>query len=453
MPASSLQAYSEQVVKAFGLHNQGELVAGRWCLESPHGPVCLSAYEGDPMFLDWLGPRLEDLEGVTTRLSVSRLLRAVSGHYYTTINGQAVILHGFATGPPCDVHNSFELFSVSAGLAQVHQLSLQETVATPADWNEELQRAHHDAQHLTRPKLPRRVQPAWELLWETWQLCLDQSQSRWAAAGINGRQSLLMGIKHFPDFIYVADRHEVHYNSVERCTTGPAAVELATLVRASEYSLHTAESILLSYQRVRSLSNLEKQQLLACLWFPWEVNAQDLMVPGLSIMAINRMRRLLEQKVAWVTELGEQLLPGLDDDPTGFDTIDTLQTDPDAPLLENGDVRSSIEKEGPVVPEKKAAEQRLIKQNEVEKPEPEKVQAVVDESAPAISLQSATDKKVLVWKPFPRPLGAPPEEPTAEIEPEQEAVLPEEEDLDDETVEEETTPSVDEVADDEDIEP
>lgn len=416
MPASGPHAYSEQVAKAFGINDRGELIAGRWCLDSPLGPACMSVYEGDPLFLDWLGPWLEDAQGVTSRLSISRLLPTASGHYYASINGQSIILQSFAAGPLCDIHNSFELFSVSTGVAWVHQFSLGKADVMPVDWTVELRTAKKAADQLKRPRLPKRAQPIWELLAETWRLCLDEAWTKWAAAGLGSMWSLLLGIKGFSDFVYVPDRHLVHYNAVDRCHAGTPAVELAHVLRSSEYSLSTAESILLSYQRVRLLREVEKQQLLACLWFPWEITIEELEAPGLNVVTMNRMRRTLERKVAWVAELGEQLLPDLEDDVPDFDQ---QVPKPDEELPSPRIATVSIEKEGLDLFEKNEPKttvqmQEQVKQTNVQETAPNQPDAGAEVEAPNIQMQSKPDPKVLVWKPFPRPLGAPPEDPTPE---------------------------------------
>jgi len=384
------------IANAFGISDEGMVLNGVFCLNTPFGLATPSVYRGDLDFLQWLGTQVPQINTRLGRLSLSRLLTAPSGRFYAEVGGETVLLSVLETGPSCDPRNAFELFTVAAGLAHVHQQEVGVAGAAP-DWLKYYQMQRDKLAQLTPTNLPKRALIAWANLEETWRLCAEEAINLLSQLRDMARElCLVLGLQSFSDFVYLADRHQVHYNLVVRCHLDSPAVDLARLVASAGSEGRIAHNMLLSYQRVRRLTKGECQELFAHLWFPHEVDLAIFSDPTVTPLRLQRACHLLQEKIGMISELEDILLPTAEEpsgqrerevltvnekkvEPAQIDAVE-LQLEPvlDEPLA----AAETAEEAMPAVP----AEQEA-KREEVQ-----------------INMIAATTRRASVWGPFPAPL-------------------------------------------------
>ena len=458
-----------QISKAYGLLDQGGVTDGEFYLSTPIGLAAPSFYQGDPAFLERLGPRLMGLQGKLGRLSVSRILATTTGCYSQRSGGEVVLLSTWERGPACDPHNNFELFTVLAGLAHFHRVTSQAEMGTMPNWRAFYSRLRTELPNVKHPNLNKRALTYWEGLVETWRICLDEGLDILGKiAQSDLTPSLVLGVQSFNDFVYLADLHMVHYNPVARCHWNSPVVDVAMLLLSTEGDVRLAKNMLLSYEKVRNLSLAEKQLVLAYLWFPREVTLAELQAPELNILGIKRMQSLLELKIGLISDIEELLLPPRTEDelhPFNEDEEDDVdmekevfQVNPKAakkmqverpagtalavdlkpeqvailrvqaalnPVLDILGIVSTAEGELGALSERcmqaePVEEVRLVEEERV-LIDQEVAEEVLPREDPRKEEQEPVKpaKKTLIWKPFPRPLNAPPEAvvtPTAVVE-------------------------------------
>jgi len=470
--SDSLEIWSpDEIVKAYGLPEQRLDQGEDGCVQTPFGLARPFLYPGNPELLQRMGPLLANLGGKLGRLSLSRLLITVSGQYLLTHDDRTLLVSTWESGPACDIHNTFELFTILAGVAHWHHLTSQPGRQVLDDLKEQYAAILAESLQLTRhPDLNKRALRYWEELMETWRNCIQEGLAVVSQVdGCEFSSCFSLGVNDFSDFVYLADLHRVHYNRVDRCRVGLPTEDLTALLKASEGDLQVMESMLLSYTKVRNLSLAEQKLILAELWFPDEVSLEDLQSPSLNILALRRMQGALERRMALVSDLEEvlclpeagQSLVGQSSEAAGeVDDHEEVQTvaqrgpkggsrrvvdvdDRKPPVSQEAaeagqiDSASSLpQAELEATPKERPA---AITQamEEVEPMEEEKLQveqedvAVAPDAAEVEEAAAKPAKKVMVWKPFPRPLNAPPEPPVVEqpveqVEPEEEPVSSEE---------------------------
>lgn len=436
--ADSLAVWRElKIARAYGLSDQGEVINGEYLQRTQAGLASPSFYQGDPAFLQWLGGQLMALPGQLSRLTLSQLLATLDGRYSLATPAGRVLLASWEPGPACDPHNNFELFTVLAGVAHLHQRTERPDAAIASQWTGKLNQLRNELQTVQPPNLHKRALSYWHNLLDTWRVCLEEAQvllSRAASARLS--TSLVLGLQSFSDFVYLADVHMVHYNPVGRCHWDSPMVDLAMLLLSSEGDHRLAESMLLSYEKVRPLSAAEKQLALALLWYPREISLTELQTPDLNILNIRRLQGLLELKIGLISELEELLLPK----PMEPDTPVRVRTPPDTETVASA-ADATIpfaDLAGIASPVTSLADQELVE--EVSSVETEKLtmdaEARQEEVSSADALSNDAEsadaagaeaeerlepeeerqqpevrpnKRVMIWKPFPRALNAPPE--------------------------------------------
>lgn len=370
-------------------------------------------YQGDPAFLQWLGAQLVDLEGKLGRLRLSRLVTTLDGKYYAQSNDQVAILTTVEAGPTCDAHNTFELFTIAAGLAHVHSLTQGVAWGSRKDWSSYYQSLQEKLEQLEPPVLPRKVISAWTILEETWRLCLEQASTLSAALSDSASiTALVLGAQTFADFVYLPDLHCVHYNQVASCRIDSPAIELARLMAATG-EVKLAENLLLSYQRVRQISPAEGREILAHLWFPREIELMQLYSQQLNALSIRRFYGMLQAKIALISELEELLLTVEEADGSEKEVFDMAhRKEPNVDSVSKTDIltvadRVGLENNQPIGISK--TEEREVLEPRAKNAD----QVMLSDEQPKISLDAKKETRPLVWKPFPRPIGAP--EPDTEV--------------------------------------
>lgn len=464
--SDSLGVWSKgEVVRAYGLPEQSREQAEAGLVSTAFGLARPVLYQDNQEFLHSLVPLLTSSAGKLGRLSLSQVLSTRSGQYTLARDDQTLCLATWETGPVCDPHNTFELFTVLAGVAHWHQLTGRPGHQVLDAWQERYQGLLQESTQLSRhPDLNKRALRYWEDLLDTWRNCIKEGLA--LISQVKGSElaaCVSLGVESFADFIYLPGLHRVHYNWVDRCRVGLPTEDLAALLGSCEGDLQVMESMLLSYTKVRSLSLSERKLVLAELWLPGEISLENLQAPNLNILALRRMQAALERRMTLVSDLEDVLcLPAADHDcaDSGSElareednaeevlivaqrgtrnasrkaTSEEARPSLSAEAIDSGQVGS-----GPdlitIARDQSKTETRAV---EEEKPmDEEKVQveaeevAVTPETADSVAEASARPtKKVMVWKPFPRPLNAPPEplvaEPVEQIHPEEEPVAPEE---------------------------
>lgn len=438
------------IAKAYGLPDQGEACAGEFRLATPFGQARPTLYQGDSEILERLGPLLADSRGKLGKLTLSRMLATSSGRYSLASGGSLMVLSTWEAGPVCDTHNTFELFTIMAGVAHWHQLTCQPGREVLQSRQQRYESLLLESLRTTKhPDLSKRSLRYWEELMDTWRNCIREGLAllnQVSAADLFS--CVLLGIESFQDFVYLSDMHQVHYNRVDRCHVGLPTDDLTALLRACEGDLRIAESMLLSYTKVRSLSSAEQQLILAELWFPIELTLDELLSPNLNILALRRMQGLLEQKMALISDLEELLyLPALDRelDALEQDMSEYFDQEKEAAAVATRTTRNmqragtavSVNKSQPndsssleaepterglglehsepsiAVEDLPTAQAEAVEEaksmDEERTPLEQEQGTALSTAADSETVETAATKKALVWKPFPRPLNAPPE--------------------------------------------
>lgn len=396
------------IAEAFGIADEGLVLHGVFCLNTPFGLATPSLYRGNLNFLQWLGAALPQINTRLGRLGVSRLVKAPSGHYYANIADDIVILSTLEAGPSCDPRNAFELFTVAAGVAHVHQQPVQAVSGSAPDWLTYYQAQADKLAQLRPPNLPKRSLAAWTHLEETWRLCVEEAINVLdELKQVPKETCLTLGLNSFSDFVYLADRHQVHYNSVANCHLGSPVIDIARLVISASGETRIAHNMLLSYQRVRELSQQERKELLAHLWFPHELDLTLLADSSANPLHLQRASNMLQEKIGMISELEDILLTPSNEETEVQNEKEVLVVSRKkanvptvaAPELEieksetsEMEVVEQVETQPEVVAE--CAEEQVEEQQDVQ------------DETPVINMTATTKKQATVWGPFPPPLGA-----------------------------------------------
>ena len=397
------------IADAFGVADEGLVLHGAFCLNTPLGYATPSLYRGNPDFLEWLGSEIPRINTRLGRLSISRLLEAKTGRYYTSIADDMVILSTLESGPSCDPHNAFELFTVAAGVAHVHQQLVPAIGNIAFDWLAYYQAQADKLRQLRPESLSKRAHVAWSNLEETWRLCVEEAidmLNSLKSKPTSPKPCLVLGLQSFSDFVYLADRHQVHYNSVANCHFGSPTIDIARLIISASGETRIAHNMLLSYQRVRELSENECKEILAHLWFPHELDLESLADCPINTLILQRAANQLQEKIGMISEL-EDILLTPEEEPEVMSEKEVLDV---AKKPERTPAKKEQQEVLEVVttPEPKAeVEQQVVEQTvgeelevkQVEEPEAAKAEA------PLISVTATAKKKATVWGPFPTPLG------------------------------------------------
>lgn len=408
------------IANAFGIADEGLVLNGAFCLKTPLGLATPTLYRGDLDFLQWLGAELPHLNTKLGRLGLSRLLQAPSGNYYAAVSDEYVLLSTLETGPSCDPHNAFELFTVAAGVAHVHRQKIAITAEQTPNWLLYYQAQRDKLAQLSPPNLPKRTLAAWSHLEEVWRLCVEEAMNLLGNVDQSSREvCLTLGLQSFSDFVYLADRHQVHYNLVANCQLDSPAVDIARLLAAAGGETRVANNLLLSYQRVRQLTPSESKEVLAHLWFPYEVDLALLQDQAANPLSLQRACTLLRDKIGMISELEDILLTPCEE----IESQDEELQDEKEVLVVSG-VKAG--RPGVVEPEKLSVPEAepQITEEEIAEPTVEvEAELAVEEQQPAmavevphINMAAAVSKRAAVWGPFPRPLGAPPVPPQPDAE-------------------------------------
>ncbi|NLY53835.1 MAG: hypothetical protein GX060_04330 [Firmicutes bacterium] len=402
------------IAQIFGVEDEGLVQNGVFCLSTPFGPAAPSVYRGDVRFLQWLGAELPSITTRLGRLGLSRLLPTPAGQYYANLGGEYVLLATLETGPICDVHNAFELFTVSVGLAHVHAQDVGGITSSSPDWSTYYQAQRDKLEQIRPPDLSRRARAAWALLEESWQLCIDEAVSLLADIPREARATCLtLGLKSFSDFIYLPDLHRVHYNPIANCRLDSPAVDIARLLLSASGDVRVIHNMLLSYQRVREIPPVEGQEILAHLWFPHEIDLQVLGEQGANTLSVQRHYNLLRDKIAMIAEVEDLLSP--------FEQGENNEEETE--VLSMAKRQSREARTNPVTLTTAGEEDNILTQEQVELVEPagdgEPVnvsqpqevpepapEVAEEETVPRINLEAKREVKPIVWGPFPKPLGA-----------------------------------------------
>ncbi|HHW98233.1 MAG TPA: hypothetical protein GX738_01230 [Firmicutes bacterium] len=399
------------IAKAFGISDEGMVLNGVFCLNTPLGLATPSVYRGDLDFLQWLGAQLPQINTQLGRLSLSRLLKAPSGQFYAKIGQETVILSTLETGPSCDPRNAFELFTVAAGLAHVHQQRV-EVGGTAPDWLKYYQAQRDKLAQLAPPNLPKRASAAWANLEEVWRLCAEEAINLLKKLKDLPRASCLaLGLQSFSDFVYLADRHQVHYNLVAKCHLDSPAVDMARLVSAAGSETRIAHNMILSYQRVRKLTDEECREFFAHLWFPHEVELEVFSDVSVNPLRLQRARTVLQEKIGMISELEDILLPPADEvDGQREKEVVTVNEKKVTPAqMDEPELQLEPVLEEPVAePE---VEMEVSPEPIVDNDKPQEV----EQDEVRINMTATTPKRTTVWGPFPAPLNK--AEATTEPEP------------------------------------
>lgn len=391
------------IADAFGIADEGLVLHGAFCLNTPLGFATPSLYRGNPEFLQWLGAELPHLNTKLGRLSLSQLLKGATGHYYTSIADDIVILSTLESGPSCDPHNAFELFTVAAGVAHVHRQPVQSAGGKAPDWAS-CYEAQKDKLAQVRPaNLSKRALVAWLNLEETWCLCVEEAINMLKSLEPASQEtSLVLGLQSFSDFVYLADRHQVHYNLVANCHLGSPAIDIARLLTSASGETRIAHNMLLSYQRVRELTQDGYREILAHLWFPHELDLALLTDSSANPLLLQRASNQLQEKIGMISEL-EDILLTPDEDPGIISEKEVLDVSK-KPARISAKTESLDAPETVIKPETEAEVTGQIITEELEL-EPVEEAAAVKTEAPLISVTATAMKKTTVWGPFPTPLG------------------------------------------------
>lgn len=402
------------IANAFGIVDEGLVLNGAFCLNTPLGLATPTLYRGDLNFLQWLGTELSYINTRLGRLGLSRLIKAPSGDYYATVSGECVLLSTLETGPSCDPHNAFELFTVAAGVAHVHRQKVAITVGEAPDWLTYYQTQRDKLAQLTPPNLPKRSLAAWSHLEETWRLCVEEAMNLLSnLKGVSKEICLTLGLQSFSDFVYLADRHQVHYNLVANCHLDSPAIDIARLVATAGSETRVAHNMLLSYQRVRQLTLNESKEILAHLWFPHEVDLALLQDQSANPLSLQRACNLLRDKIGMISELEDILLTPSEEVEmqSEKEVLVVSKKQASIPKVAESEIQVVLDVD-PQVDEEEVCEQAV---EAVSEPETDEQQQIIPIEAPRITMLAEATKRAAVWGPFPRPLGAPAEPPKLEV--------------------------------------
>ncbi len=399
------------IARAFGIVDEGLVVNGAFCLNTPLGLAVPSLYRGDVEFLQWLGVKLPSIVSNLGRLGLSQLVQAPTGDYYARVDGEVVLLSTLETGPTCDPHNAFELFTVAAGLAHVHQQTLGVANGRVSDWLMYYESQRDKLAQLKPPSLSKRALVAWTFLEEAIRVCMEEAVN--GLKVVSSVPCLNLGLTSFTDFIYLADRHLVHYNSIERCCIDSPAVEIAHLLASTEGEIRIAHNMLLSYQRVRKIPCLEAKELLAHLWFPHEVGLDLLTDQSVNPLTLQRAYNLLQDKIGMISELEDILLASEEEVAVQEGKEILTMSKRKEGVSKVLDTHSQGIEAGEVPQDEievSREEQQESSQQAVQDDKPDVVESMdrgaEHEELPHISMEAIVTKKATVWGPFPRPLGA-----------------------------------------------
>lgn len=394
-----IDASLAEIALLYGLKPESHLVDKECCLNTRNGLAAVHLYVGAARDIIWVGSCLDELAKRGVK-GLSSLLRTNTGELVAHVSKHQVFLTNYVPGAACDAANTFEVRAIGRLLGDVH-------------------RASEDILYFY-PQPEGRVSPPWHLgareRTAYWQLAVHKY--RQAARGEALRQLLndaeesltsleelerlydgqsVISFAHlrFSKFVYVSEGHSVHLNYAHDSFVEPNYVGLAELLLDSGYTGDTCLHLLSAYQAVHPVSDIEWQMLFAYLTYPHEW-AQELddMTRGRPLLKGPATLEQLQRKREWLDWLSEHLVIAKRMEKGGF-VLKSEDKRPEVVPVEVETVpvveQSDEETEGKVEVEQEQTLEAVEPQPEAEKP-----------------------KASIVWKPFPRPLGAKQDEPLDE---------------------------------------
>lgn len=393
-----LDASLAEISTLYGLKAESHLVDKECCLTTPEGLAAVHVYVGATADITWVGSCLDELNKRGVK-GLGSLLRTNTGELVVNVSKHQVFLTKYVPGAACDAANTFEVRAVGRLLGDVH-------------------RASEDILYFC-PQPEGRLSPIWCLGAREraayWQLAVHKY--RQAARGEALRQLLndaeeslasleelaqiydspsVISFTHltFEKFVYVSEAHTVHLNCAHDCFVEPNYIALAELLLDTGYRGDTCLHLLAAYQASHPISDIEWHMLFAYLKYPHEW-AQELddMTRGRPLLKGPTTLEQLQRKREWLDWLSEHLVV--------------------IKRMEKGGCILKIEDKHPEVVPVVADTARVEEQVEVEAVrEPEVVTDLVEEVELPVEVEKP--RASIVWKPFPRPLGAKQEEPLVE---------------------------------------
>jgi len=394
-----LDASLAEISTLYGLKPKSHLVDKECCLITREGLAAVHLYVGAACDIVWVGSCLDELAKRGVK-GLGSLLRTNTGDLVVNISKNQVFLTNYVRGAACDAANTFEVRAIGRLLGHVH-------------------RASEDILYFC-PQPEGRVSPLWRLGAREraayWQLAVHKY--RQAARGEALRQLLneaeeslssleeleriydgqpVISFAHlsFGKFVYVSEGHTVHLNYAHDCFVEANYIGLAELLLDSGYTGDTCLHLLAAYQAVHPMSDIECQMLFAYLTYPHEW-AQELddMTRGRPLLKGLTTLEQLQRKREWLDWLSEHLVIAkrmgkggceLKSEDKRLDVVPVVVEE--TPVAEQGG-------------EGKVDEVEVLQEQLGE----------IEELQPKVRKPKAS----IVWKPFPRPLGANQEEPLVE---------------------------------------
>ena len=394
-----LDASLAEISTLYGLKPESHLVDKECCLTTRDGLAAVHLYVGAASDIIWVGSCLDELTKRGIK-GLGSVLQTNTGEMVAYVSKHQVFLTNYVPGASCDATNTFEVRAIGRLLGDVH-------------------RASEDILYFC-PQPEGRVSPPWRLGAREraayWQLAVHKY--RQAARGEALRQLLsdaeeslasleeleriydgppVISFAHltFQKFVYVSQGHTVHLNYAHDCFVEPNYISLAELLLDTGYTGDTCLHLLAAYQAVHPISDLEWQMLFAYLAYPHEW-AQELddMTRGRPLLKGPTTLEQLQRKREWLDWLSEHL-------------VMVKRMEKGGCVLKSEDKRPEVV---PVVLEKAPEVEQVEEEVSQEVEVPEEQVEEVEELQPEIEKPKAS----IIWKPFPRPLGAKQEEPPVE---------------------------------------
>ena len=392
-----LDASLAEIATLYGLKAESHLVDKECCLTTSEGLAAVHVYVGAASDIAWVGSCLDELSKRGVK-GLGTLLRTNTDELVAHVSSHQVFLTTYVPGAACDAANIFEVRAIGRLLGDVH-------------------RASEDILYFS-PQPEGRVSSAWRLGAREraayWQLAVRKY--RQAARGealrqlLNDAEESLQSLEQleriydgqsvisfahltFGKFVYVSEGHTVHLNSAHDCFVEPNYISLAELLLDSGYQGDTCLHLLAAYQAVHPISDIEWQMLFAFLLYPHEwAQELDHMTRGRPLLKGPTTLDQLQRKHEWLDWLSEHLA-----------IVKRME--------KGGCVLKSEDKHPEVVPVVVETEPVAVETDPVEEPQVAEVTPMVE---PVVVEETSKPKASIVWKPFPRPLGAKEEETEAD---------------------------------------
>lgn len=387
---SMLDGTLMEIALLFGLHPNPSLVDNECCLTSDSGLVAVHYTSGTILEASWVGLCLEELAERGVR-GIGRFIRAKSGELVVKVNDRLVYLTEYVPGTVCDGNNTFEVRAVGRVLGEVHRASEDvcyfhsppRSVHAEGWFAGARERAAYWRLAAHRYKLGSRG-VALRLLLRAAEESLTRLE-KLSAVYDGDRVLSFLRLSH-ANFVYVSEAHTVHLNH-SQLYLDHAYVNVGELLLETGYEGEAGMHLLSAYQAINPLSELEWEMLFAYLCYPheWAQELDDL-TRGQPVLKGNATIERLRLKGEWIEWLRERMPAFKRSEKGGLDVKSEKRTEDLSPAEVPTETTISEPKAQPV-----------------ERP------AVAIE--PTIPLQPAEPlverpKTSMVWKAFPRPLGA-----------------------------------------------